>query len=949
MISYLLKSACCLAFLLIFYHLFLEREKMHQFNRFYLLGSVLFSFIAPLIIIYIQVPAEIIEVPITYNEPVVLNSDFIIEEETPINYWNLALGFSAVISALLSIRFIVNLLKIARKISANTQLKIDNAVLVLVEDAISPHTFWNYIFINKDEYKSHKIEDELFTHELTHVTQKHTFDVLLIEVLKIVFWFNPLFYFLKKSIQLNHEFIADEKVINSFKNISEYQYLLLNKAAWNNDYYLASNLNYSLTKKRLVMMTTKTSKVNNWLKKLAVIPLLMGSIYVFAERVETYENTSDDSLEKLTEENLFIASVESNEDNVTLRCHNCERWGKLNIPLNEEHIITDWGFTNSERVADGVYAFSVKATQNSIEFKGLKNTTWKNLSVDLTKKRTQFLNEKGILDYEKSSLNETLNSSTPAILTSAKNNGNNKSTPEYHYLKQTFWVKDKTGKKVSKKYPELSTYYKKKWLLFPPHPKEQKVVSNEKLNQLKDASVYVVRINGNLVKNSSLNNYKAADFVTFSSRKISKLAKLPQQFHYNLLTGEGFETGNIIKELAKKHQKRKTSKQSIPLEETKKPLAIKDTLPKVKKIVVNHKEKRFTYVTKDGKKISKKFSEMTEEEKKMLPPPPAPVYVSKKALSSKKFEALKNSKKYAVWIDGKIAENSVLNNYKATDFYSHHGSFVYKNARSKRFPQEYQFQLYTLAYVKKKKLLPPPPPKARKNPKAPRPVKIEVKEVPEKPKTGFINAKGQNLYYVQNKKGITYYNRWGQTVTKEGKVINPKQTDSNKVIPNQNISKVYKNGKVVSEFKKVNVPPAPPKKYRASTIPPPPPMSAEELVFRYPKARFYVNNKKVSHKVALAFVKNNEDISVITQEKQGKKIIKFTQLKSQVSIDKINDLSNSEIIGLPKGPTEDISYYLDDQPIAKADLDKISPQKIATITVKKEKDNSKSIYATSKK
>ena len=58
MITYLLKSASCLALLLVFYHLVLEREKMHNFNRFYLLGSVLFSFLAPLFIIYITVPAQ---------------------------------------------------------------------------------------------------------------------------------------------------------------------------------------------------------------------------------------------------------------------------------------------------------------------------------------------------------------------------------------------------------------------------------------------------------------------------------------------------------------------------------------------------------------------------------------------------------------------------------------------------------------------------------------------------------------------------------------------------------------------------------------------------------------------------------------------------------------------------------------------------------------------------
>jgi len=127
--------------------------------------------------------------------------------------------------------------------------------LILVEEKILPHTFLNYIFINKNDYENRKIEGELFTHELTHVRQKHTLDVLFIEILKTIFWFNPLLIFYKKAIQLNHEFLADEKVVTSYKNVPFYQSLLLEKASWNSNFYLASNLNFLVTKKRLIMMT----------------------------------------------------------------------------------------------------------------------------------------------------------------------------------------------------------------------------------------------------------------------------------------------------------------------------------------------------------------------------------------------------------------------------------------------------------------------------------------------------------------------------------------------------------------------------------------------------------------------------------------------------------------------------------------------------------------------
>ena len=290
MIAYLLKSATCLGLLLAFYHLVLEKEKMHSFNRFYLLGSILFSFLAPLYVIYIDVEPIIIEQiasPITFNSTENITSKVIAEEST--NYTFIIMCIYCLISSILLLRFGRNLYRIILKTKNSTTIKYRKANLVLVDDKILPHTFWNYIFINKNDYEKKNIEKELFTHELTHVTQKHTLDILLLELLQIFFWINPCFIWLKKAIQLNHEFLADENVINQHKNTFQYQYLLLNKAAWKNEYYLASNLNYALTKKRLKMMTTQSSQAKILFKKLAVIPLLTGFVFLFAERVEAQE------------------------------------------------------------------------------------------------------------------------------------------------------------------------------------------------------------------------------------------------------------------------------------------------------------------------------------------------------------------------------------------------------------------------------------------------------------------------------------------------------------------------------------------------------------------------------------------------------------------------------------------------------------------------------------
>jgi hypothetical protein len=287
MIAYLIKSGLCLALLLAFYHWVLEREKMHQFNRFYLLGSILFSFIVPFAVIYVEVAPDVVKETTVWllqeNQSALAEG---VSMETTLDWTQyLFIGY-AFVSLLMLIRFIKSLGDILLKIKRNEVIPYQKAKIVLVHDLILPHTFWNFIFINKEEYHSQKVEKELFTHELTHVTQKHTVDVLIVEALQVVLWFNPFFYPLKKAIQLNHEFLADDKVIASHHDIPKYQYLLLDKAAWKNKYYLASNLNYSLTKKRLLMMKTPNSKSTMLWKKLAIVPLVGGLIFLFADRVE---------------------------------------------------------------------------------------------------------------------------------------------------------------------------------------------------------------------------------------------------------------------------------------------------------------------------------------------------------------------------------------------------------------------------------------------------------------------------------------------------------------------------------------------------------------------------------------------------------------------------------------------------------------------------------------
>jgi beta-lactamase regulating signal transducer with metallopeptidase domain len=299
MTDFLIKSTIPLVTLLLVYFLLLEKEKMHQFNRFYLLFGLVFSLVIPFIKIEI---IEEITTPIIKNSPIQINQgNFVIVEETnylPILLWSIY----GLVTTLFSIRFLSNFLKIISKINSNKSVDYKNAKLILLEEKVLPHTFLNFIFINETDYNNRKIETELFSHELTHVVQKHTYDVLFIELLKTIFWFNPIFIFYKKAIQLNHEFLADEKVIATYNNVSFYQNLLLSKANCIPTYYLTSNLNYSLTKKRLIMMTKTTSQTIAILKKIAILPFIFGLIYFLCFETIAQEKTTISEVKKPVKE-----------------------------------------------------------------------------------------------------------------------------------------------------------------------------------------------------------------------------------------------------------------------------------------------------------------------------------------------------------------------------------------------------------------------------------------------------------------------------------------------------------------------------------------------------------------------------------------------------------------------------------------------------------------------
>ena len=281
MTAFLIKSTISLCILLLAYHLLLEKEKMFRFNRYFLLVSLVFSMVIPFLSFEIQQDIPIVYNKITFQKTAAATfpieaEDININKEDQINYWLFLLWITYIgITLILSYRFIQNIYTITSKAKISKIIVHQNTRIVLLSEKTLPYSFWDSIYLNHNDFENGLIEQELFTHEIAHVKQKHTLDVIFIEILKTLFWFNPVFIFYKKAIQLNHEFLADENVISAHNNIYLYQNLLLNKLNTSQPIYLTSNLNFLSTKKRLTMMTKTTSKTKTLIiQSLAALGLL---------------------------------------------------------------------------------------------------------------------------------------------------------------------------------------------------------------------------------------------------------------------------------------------------------------------------------------------------------------------------------------------------------------------------------------------------------------------------------------------------------------------------------------------------------------------------------------------------------------------------------------------------------------------------------------------------
>lgn len=292
--EYAMKVSLSLAVVFLFYTLLLKRMTYYRWNRYFLLLFSITSFIVPLINIAVFIQPEQTSTVSLINAIPSIHSIEVAGEttndQTMLVYWQLLSAVFLLVAFILVVRLLIQFLSLNKIKSKATLLTVGEANLYHISEPLLPFSFFNSIFINTTHYSDRELQD-IIHHEVVHVQQKHSVDMLVSEIICILNWYNPFAWMIKNAVRENLEFIADEAVISKGANKKNYQYLLL-KVTGDITTSIASSLKFSSLKNRIIMMNKAKSPGLHLIKFMLLIPVIVLLLLAFRNNKETRSNTS---------------------------------------------------------------------------------------------------------------------------------------------------------------------------------------------------------------------------------------------------------------------------------------------------------------------------------------------------------------------------------------------------------------------------------------------------------------------------------------------------------------------------------------------------------------------------------------------------------------------------------------------------------------------------------
>ena len=299
LIIYEAKVALLLAVFYICYRVLLSRETLHRLNRIVLTGSVLVSFLLPFCVLTFHRTVEVAAGAAVPGLPTLpaLPQSAATATAAHGSWLPAALAmvyFAGVVFCLA--RIVVELVQISRIIrSGEKRQQEDGTALVVVDRDIAPFSWMKWIVMSREDFDSGN------RHSLGHAR-----DLLFIDILSGMQWFNPVMRMLKDDLRAIYEYEADDAVLREGANIKEYQYSLIRKAVSASGYSITNSFNHSILKNRITMMSKRKSVTLRGLRALYVIPLITAGLACNSQTVTDYKVSEDSSETKALEQNNVV-------------------------------------------------------------------------------------------------------------------------------------------------------------------------------------------------------------------------------------------------------------------------------------------------------------------------------------------------------------------------------------------------------------------------------------------------------------------------------------------------------------------------------------------------------------------------------------------------------------------------------------------------------------------
>lgn len=350
-----------------YYLLFLKDKTFHHYNRFYLLLTVIISLVLPLIkVSYFTIETN----QNFYLLLSQLNQNQLQNSTNDLTIYQILYAIIGVVSIILLVILILGITKIQSIKNKFPNEMIEGIKFYQTNLNNAPFSFFRNLFWKQSIQLDSPVGQQILKHEMVHIQQKHSWDKLLMQIVRSVFWFNPVFYFINKEINLIHEYLADNKAVKKSDTRAFAQMLLESHFSGSvlpvTSPFLSSNL-----KKRLKMLTKNQTKYS-YARKLFALPILFFMVFAYMVNAKNKEITETNKAIEIAVNELKNDTIKPKTSELdSLSTEHKRQTRVYSDALQEDHLKMS---AISKKMADKGKELSAlkKANKDTPEYKALE-------------------------------------------------------------------------------------------------------------------------------------------------------------------------------------------------------------------------------------------------------------------------------------------------------------------------------------------------------------------------------------------------------------------------------------------------------------------------------------------------------------------------------------------------------------------------------------------------